>query len=172
VFSDSTNIGTRPKRCGAETSLMEHLKPLFPLHSHFNQGRNQYPWQPPGEVTGYAPLLSPRTPLLLLKKPRRRVERENEVRRRGWPSDILEMEGYPSIPLRVQYRNLVYPSVLSPITHFLRLPLLSTSFAHRVFNLFPLLSPSFIPMWFSFHWDASPYAVYRPLCFLRLQEPD
>jgi hypothetical protein len=84
---------------------MERLKPLFPLDPRFNQGRNQYPWEPRGKVTGYASLHTPRPPPPPnpLKKPRRRVEIVGERRRRwrGGPSDVLEMEGYPSLPLRV-----------------------------------------------------------------------
>jgi hypothetical protein len=78
----------------------------------------------------------------------------NEVRRRGWPSDILEMEGYPSAPSLEQYRNLAYPSHPFPHNTFSSYspPIFFFFFFSFVFNLLPpLLSPYFVPLRFTVH---------------------
>lgn len=139
-----------------KTSLMERLKPLFPLDPRFNQGRNQYPWEPRGKVTGYASLLSPRPPPQppdLLKKTKKtsgnsrrkrlKMEKKGHVTSWRWKVILHFLCGCLSVGTA---QNLMYPSVPSPITHFPSSPLLCSSSVHTVFNfLLHLLSTSSIP---------------------------
>jgi hypothetical protein len=62
---------------------MERLKPLFPLDPRFNQGRNQYRWEPRGKVTGYASLLSP-CPPPLVPPPPQPAQKTKKTSRNSW----------------------------------------------------------------------------------------
>lgn len=92
--------------------------------------------------------------LLLLKKPRRRVERvregSKEMGRAKWHLGDGRLSIYSSAGT-VQKSHVP----ICPFAHntFSFSPLLSSPLSFIEYSIF-FLSPSFNPLWFSFHWDA------------------